>query len=30
MQLLPEDEFPNFKANSTIGEIDLHEFIGDR
>jgi alkyl hydroperoxide reductase subunit AhpC len=23
------DQFPNFRANTTIGEIDFHEWIGD-
>lgn len=23
------DQFPNFRAKTTIGEIDFHEWIGD-
>lgn len=24
------DQFPNFQANTTIGEIDFYEFGGDK
>ena len=29
MSILLGDEFPNFKAKTTIGEIDFHEYIKD-
>ena len=27
--LLLGDAFPNFTANSTVGNIDFHEYLGD-
>jgi alkyl hydroperoxide reductase subunit AhpC len=29
MALRLGDEAPNFKAKTTLGEIDFHEFLGD-